>query len=171
MPVVKAPREVSEMLAELCQKNYPDLDQLNLRIGCVFATAATNDEGIATGPGLTKGGYEVPWVAKVTSPDQRLTGSPDVVLKLNGDKWGDWGPAQQEAVLDEFLYALEVIEDRETQGPATDDAGRVRLKLKKFDIYITGFERIVHRHKEATLCQVALDRVLDRLSQRTMNWD
>jgi len=172
MPTFKAPREVVEMLAKVCEDNYPELSELKLRVGCLFAVAATNDKGMKTGPGLKRNGYPADWTAKVTSVDQRLTGSPDVLLKIDGDSWNDvWSYDQQVAVLDEFLFAISVQRDPETDDPLGDDAGRPSVKLKKFDIYVQGFEQIIRRHGESSLCRRALNRVEERLSQKTMGWD
>src|SRR5689334_13875267 len=116
-----------ERLAELFA-GYPDLERLQLKIGVVFAHATTNDDGDPTGKAITRNGRECAWKAVVTKPEQRLTGSPDLLVVLNGDRWEEWSEARQTSVLDEVLYAVEVVEDPETKGPASDDAGRPRIR-------------------------------------------
>lgn len=168
MPVEKANKDFYDHLATLCEEMRPDVHEIKLKIGVVFCHAATNEEGVKTGPGLTKGGYEVAWTAKVTSPEERLTGSPDLRVKLNGDRWEEWSDARRESVLDEILHAITIIRDPDSDAPLTDDASRPRIRLKHFDIHVTGFEAIVRRHGEASLCQAELDRVIDKLAQKTM---
>lgn len=167
----KAKRELYTRLAEVCAEYHPELEQIELKIGVVFAFATTNDDGEPTGLALSRGGKEVAWVAKVTDAAQRLTGSPDLLVKLNGDQWADWSEARQTSVLDEVLYAVEIVRDKETGNPESDDAGRPRIKLKKWDIDVQGFETIVRRHGEASLCRKALDHVYDRLRQQTLAFD
>lgn len=82
-----------------------------------------------------------------------------------------WYEARQTAVLDEVLYAVDIVRNRETGNPESDDAGRPRIKLKRFDIDVQGFATIVQRHGEASLTRKALDHVYDRLRQQTLAFD
>lgn len=168
MPVEKAKPDFYAQLTAVCENMRPDVDEIKLKIGVVFHHAAVNEHGIKTGPGLSKGGHEVAWTAKVTSPDERLTGSPDLRVKLNGDLWDEMEVPQRDALLDEVLYAITIVRDPDSDLPLTDDALRPRIRLKPFDIYVQGYETIVRRHGEASICYAQLSQVTHKLSQQTL---
>jgi hypothetical protein len=69
----------------------------------------------------------------------------DALVTLDGDRWGDFSPRQQRAILDHELTHLELVVSDEG-GVEGDDIGRPRLRLRKHDHQFGWFDAVVRRH-------------------------
>jgi hypothetical protein len=160
-----ADREAFDVVAELITDHFPDLDEAELTYGILFAFPK---EGVGTC--LARNGYPVATVIKVTSQESRVAarlkgdGLPDVVMKIDGNRWEEWSEEKRAAALDGMLYAIEVQKDKEGVIKE-DDAGRPKLKLKPPDFRLEGFASIAERYGEESLEVSTAKAIVDEYGQ------
>jgi hypothetical protein len=134
-----------ELLSEVLEKHHPELHAAELIVDVLVAFATKNEQGEPRGPALSHGGYPAIATVRINSLKQRVLGGGDALVTLDGDRWGDFSPPQQRAILDHELTHLELVEGDEG-GVEGDDIGRPRLRLRKHDHQFGWFDAVVRRH-------------------------
>ena len=134
-----------ELLSEVLEKHHPELHDAELIVDVLVAFATKNEQGEPRGPALSHGGYPAIATVRINSLKQRVLGGGDALVTLDGDRWGDFSPLQQRAILDHELTHLELVEGEEG-GVEGDDIGRPRLRLRKHDHQFGWFDDVVRRH-------------------------
>jgi hypothetical protein len=134
-----------ELLSEVLEKHHPELRAAELIVDVLVAFATKNEQGEPRGPALSHGGYPAIATVRINSLKQRVLGGGDALVTLDGDRWGDFSPLQQRAILDHELTHLELVEGEEG-GVEGDDIGRPRLRLRKHDHQFGWFDAVVRRH-------------------------
>jgi hypothetical protein len=134
----KCDEVVNRRVRRLIQKHYPDLQECEARIDCLFAR---NGDG----PAVKLHGYACLAVVRKTSLKQRVLGLGDAEIVIDEKAYEDLTETQRDALLDHEIYHLEVQKD-EHGYPDTDDAGRPKLKLKLHDWELGGFAEIAQRY-------------------------
>jgi hypothetical protein len=154
---------IQPIVDELIEAYYPDLVEASVTIGGLFAH---RDAGKFFTPALTHGGRKVLYRVKINSEADRVEGKTDATIFIDYEEWDthtdNWtaknandeslptGKAILTAGIDECLFSLHVRRDKKTGQTMTDDHGRAKLKVKKFDWTFTGFRAIADRHKSAS---------------------
>lgn len=133
------------MVAAVMEKYHPDLHDAELIVDVLVAFATKNEQGEPRGPALSHGGYPAIATVRVNSLKSRVLGQGDALITLDGDRWGDYSPEQQRAIIDHELTHLELITSDEG-GVEGDDIGRPRLRLRKHDHQFGWFDAVVRRH-------------------------
>ena len=151
-----ATEAIRPMVDELVGDFYPDLLEGDVTIGGLFAYAVLDESGEPKAPAITQNGRAVLFRVKVNSEADRLEGKPDATITVDHAEWqartddGEAGRSVLMAGVDECLYALEVLREKEGNAIKTDDHGRAKLKVKKPDWTFTGFRAVAERHKAAS---------------------
>lgn len=102
-------------------------------------------------------GYPAAALVRVNSHKDRVEGKADATILVDGDQWPDWPAERRLAILDHELTHLElVMKDGAVQR---DDCGRPRLRLRKHDFELGGFEAVAERHKRAEIQVEALAKL------------
>jgi len=142
------PDQVKDLAGGLQQRNHATtLD--GVKIDYIFSFAKRDKEG-ELGPNLKYASQDVDYKVAIVKPENRITGGPDVIVYLDGDKWNDWSDAERLAVVDEALESIEpVLSEPDENGNVNaelDDFGRPRLRKRKHDMFVFGFVSIAQRH-------------------------
>jgi len=147
---------VREILDSVEEQYHQRLRDVHVTYDILLAYADPDAKNPA--PPVSFGGYPAAATVRINGLKQRAQGLADVLLTIDGDGWGCLKPEEKRALLDHELAHLVVA----TKGleVAYDDLGRVRLKIRKHDWQIGGFDEIVSRHREHALelqaCQGAI---------------
>lgn len=169
MPVtysrVKPDDSIHEVLQSVLDEFRSDLTKVEIKIDILKAFASTNKEGQPTGPAVSHDGYPAHAKIKITSLVDRNLGVGDAVITLDGTHWNTLdslpnGEAKKRALLDHELYHLELVKDDEDNAQS-DDIGRPRLRIRRHDWQIGGFQEVAQRHGEAAYEQSQLRRMLE----------
>lgn len=133
------------MVAAVLEKYHPELHDAELIVDVLVAFATKNEQGEPRGPALSHGGYPAIATVRVNSLKQRVLGQGDALITLDGDRWQDFSPEQQRAIIDHELTHLELTTSDEG-GVEGDDIGRPRLRCRKHDHQFGWFDAVVRRH-------------------------
>ena len=127
----KADPDAFAVIEELMAANHPELDEVKVRVGALFAYAPTDEEtGEPKAPAIKKYGMPTVATVRVVSQKDRVAGLPDAQILLDGEAWEhEWTDERKRAVIDRELLHLEVSRD-EDGVVKLDDCNRPRLKLR-----------------------------------------
>lgn len=139
-----AGQTVRDLVTRIISKHHPDLYQLGVNVGVLFAES--DKPGVRA---VKLHGYPCLAIVRKTGVRQRLLGGPDAEIVLDYAHWQQAKAAERAALIDHELYHLVVLRDKKSGATAMDDAKRPKLKLANHDWEIGGFEAIVKRHGEA----------------------
>ena len=142
----KTPPEVRSMLGELVDQHHEHIAKSKLKIELLFAHAATDKNGNPKGPAIVKGGYECAATISLMPVKFRVLGLGDVLILIDGDRWGDWSHEDRRALLDHELCHIQLNELPLLGTYATADDGRPKVELALHDIHIGGFRAVIARH-------------------------
>lgn len=143
------PDNVNELVDRLVQQNHQGtLD--GVQIQSLFVYATKDKEGQPKGPAIKYSRQQADSKTVIVKAENRLTGGPDVIIQLDGDRWNDWSAKEQAAVIDEALERIEpVFSEEDDDGNVDqelDDSGRPKLRIRDYDMTVTGFKSIAERH-------------------------
>jgi hypothetical protein len=141
----KAPQEVAEKAEALLGKFHFDITNYDVHIDFIFARSTLDDNGVPEGPALKHNGYPALGLAKIIGPKDRLMGRGDCEIVLDGDRWPNLSPEQQDALIDHELEHIQIKFDKHG-APVMDDLHRPKLKMKKHDHQFGWFDIIAKRH-------------------------
>ena len=162
--------EIEKVAEDLVNKHYPDLLEAEVSIGFTFVFASRDEKtGEPKGPAIKQNGIQSYFSIKVNSLEHRVSGLPDVTAKLDGDRWPELDDDKRKAIIDGILMSIEV--KREKEGPVlSDDIGRPKLKRRRPDFAIVGFDKVVERHGYNAPEAQAFSTVHKRWHQGQLNW-
>lgn len=146
----EAPHAVTEVIEEMIDKFHGQLRDHGVIIDALRAFAKTDRNGDPVGPALKHNGYQAAAVVRITPYKLRVQGHGDAEITVDGDRWPEWSPQEQRAIIDHELQHLELMFDREG-GLLRDDLGRPRLKMRLHDHQFGWFDAIARRHGPASV--------------------
>jgi len=126
----EAPKEVYELLAEVIEKQHPDLEETEFLI--LYRHGGWKTKGKVVFGKVT-----------ILTDAYRRTMKKDAMLVLNADMWGIMSPAQKLYVLDHQMYSIDVATDK--QGD-TRTAADGRPTLASIPPDIEAFANVIKRH-------------------------
>ncbi len=143
----KADREVQDLAKEIITEHCEELAAVGVTIDILMAYAPENDAGEKTGPALKLHGYPCGGIVSVNSLKNRVIGSSDALILLDGDAWPDMEPERQKALLHHEIHHITVA--RDTEGAVINDThGRPKLKMRLHDVEVGWFTHIAKLYKE-----------------------
>ena len=95
---------------------------------------------------------------KINSYRDRVEGKADVTITIDGHHWDELSDAELAAVLDHELTHLELVIE-EDGSVSRDDIDRPKLRMRKHDFQIGGFNEVAKRHKADSLEVQAVAKV------------
>lgn len=165
--------EVQALVRRILEEQYPAIAGMipELQIGVLFATSDKDGK-----PALAKGGYPCAGVIRIVSEEDRAAGGPDVIISLDGDRWDDWTDEERYSLIHHELHHLVPAKLR----PRMDDSGgwfcepdnlnRPKIRLRRHDFEIGGFNLIVEQHGAAALEWQAVERVHGAFNQQVFSF-
>lgn len=145
----KCSQEVLDMSESIIAKHHKELDALGVTIDFVFAYADENEEGEKTGPAIVHNGYPADGLCKKQPLLNRLLGTADALILLDGDRWDNRSEEEQAALLDHEINHLEVAHKADGEV-IRDKVNRPKLKMRLHDVQAGWFEVIAKRHGMAS---------------------
>jgi len=125
-------------------------------------------------PALTKGGYPCVGMIRVVTEEHRAAAAPDVILTLDGYRWSKLSSEEQYAVIHHELYHLVPVNLKPATGDAkgwycaVDGLGRPKIRLRRHDWQIGGFNKIVELHGDHAIEWQEVERVHEAFHQRLL---
>jgi hypothetical protein len=156
---LRAPVQVTELLAKVQNRFHPRLDNAGVRIGVLMAFAGVKEDGSTEGFAIKGygGAQAAAKIANVSLKDRVVKGY-DAELILDGDTWPKRPEAQQIALLDHELTHIGLTGN-------IDDVGRPKLKLREEDFIVWGFLEVVQRHGAMALEAQSVKALIDQHGQ------
>lgn len=158
--------EVFGLMAEIIAEHYPDLEELEVEVGVMFAF---NPKG----PAVKLHGRACAAVIKINSLKARAEGLPDATITIDGHLWGRGDeklPRRRRiALLDHELHHLVVVHDK-NGDPVADDLGRPKLKMKPHDFEVGWFRVIAERHGRDSFEVEQAAKLTDEHGQLLFPW-
>lgn len=159
------------LVREVLDNEYPQIAALvpALQIGALMVCSDKTGT-----PALAKGGYPAAGMIKVVPETDRAAGGPDVLMLLDGDRWPRWGDDKRYALVHHELHHVVPVKLRARGGDEPgytcdlDSLDRPKVRLRKHDFEIGGFNLIVERHGDNALEWVAVVRVHEAFKQQTL---
>lgn len=150
----KCGSDVEEIVARVAEKWHPELIEHGVRIGCLYAFNASedndNDGDASDEHALKLNGYPAAAIVRKTNLRERASGLPDAQIVIDQKTWEDLTDEQHDALIDHELTHLEL--SRGDDGRVkTDDRGRPKIKMRLHDFEIGGFREVASRHHEDAL--------------------
>jgi hypothetical protein len=146
----KADDEIVTMVKDLISSHYPPLSEAGVDVRCWAAHALVDKNGDVKGCALKRNGWPVLAQVNVVPYKGRVKGHGDCEITVDGDRWDEQDEGRKRAVLDSQLHRLEVRRDAEG-AVKLDNALRPKLKLRRADFLVEGFDEIVRRHGGAAV--------------------
>lgn len=161
----KAPKEILNILDQVQSEFHLDHVEAKLRIGVVMVGPEVNKDGEETGPAISKHGHRAVCKTRLVSARDRLNTPYDAMIDIDEKIWETLTEDQQHAMIDSALTAIELIEGKEGDKFAEADDGRPRLKIRKEDFMVSGYEQVIRRHKDSALEYREIKAIWDRCGQ------
>jgi hypothetical protein len=163
-----ASEETLALLAATVQSFCPELDRAGVTWRVLIAR---NDAG----PALKNHGYAAAAVVKINSYEARVSGLPDVTLKISEEEWGGLGREGRIALLHHEAHHLVLVMERDANGmptdrPKRDDLGRPKLKMRLHDVQIGIFTEVAQQHGPASLDHQHVAGLVKQWQQGDFAW-
>lgn len=155
--------EIESTVNRMMALHHPEILDSDL----TFQFLECSDSRHAKLPALTHQGYLAAAVIRITPVKDRVAGVADVTITFDTATWDDSSLAQRDAICDHELEHVSLQLDKHGQQK-TDTAGRPVLKLRKHDLVVGGFSRVVERHKEYSVEAQAIETCVILAKQRQM---
>ncbi len=166
----QAPQEDVDLLARVLEDYHAELKDAGVRIGLLHAHARRDEEtGEPLGPALKHHGYPAAAIVRIKSQRDRVAGSPDAVVEVDGDRWPDWTPQEKAALLDHELQHLSLARGKEGEI-LVDDCFRPKLKMRPHDFQLGIFEAVIDRHGINSLDAQGYRDLHRVMFQKTFPW-
>src|SRR5581483_7031910 len=140
-----APKAVDKIVAAMMKQYHGPLESAGVTVGCLFASAPTDENGEKTGPAVKLHGYQCAAVVRIVGIKDRAKGISDVEIVIDGDRWDEWSDEEKDALIDHELEHVELVTDGEGAAKR-DDLDRPKLRLRKHDRQFGWFDSIARRH-------------------------
>lgn len=141
-------QDVLDLAHEILTK-YEDHELLlsaGVKIDFLYAYPSLDDDGVPTGPAITKNGRECRGLARKLGLKDRIKGNGDCEILIDHTWWSTASDCQKAALLDHEMYHFEPIIDK--NGLQRDDADRPKLRIRKHDYEFGWFRNVAARHGE-----------------------
>ncbi len=168
----QADKDTLDLVREILATHYPAIRGMvpELQIGVLLACSDKEEK-----PALTRGGYPVAGQIRVISQENRAAGGPDVLITLDGDQWSDRSVVEQYALVHHQLHHIVPVKLHALTGTGAkgwacelDGLGRPRVRLRKHDFEIGGFNRIIEVHGDAAIEWQEVKRVHEAWHQQVL---
>lgn len=169
----RAGKDEVDLVNSVLRTFHPDLHQEELSVGVLMAVAAVDEQtGEPKGHALTHGGYPAAAKIRIVGTRDRALGVEDVVITIDSAHWDDLSNDQRIALIDHELTHIELVRDK-NGAFATDDLGRPKLKMRKHDWQVGGFDSVVTKHGDNAPEVTAVREVMGSerpMRQLVMHW-
>jgi hypothetical protein len=149
MPKFYEPIDETHKLREVLNQVIGAYHHILLDSGVTIALLTVRNfdaNGEQVDPALTHGGYPAMATIKINSYRDRVEGKADVTITVDGHRWDELRDVKLAAVLDHELTHLELVIE-EDGSVSRDDIDRPKLRMRKHDFQIGGFNEVANRHK------------------------
>ncbi|MFO0892413.1 MAG: putative metallopeptidase [Isosphaeraceae bacterium] len=168
--LMKATADVFALVQDVLAEEYPPIARLSpgLTIEILFALSDT------AAPALAKNGYPCAGIIKVVSEEARAAGGPDILLLLDGDRWPSWTEEERYSLIHHELHHLVPVklrvdpDNRDAFTCDLDGLGRPKVRLRRHDFEVGGFNVIVERYGESCFEWQLIKRVHDAFDQQLL---
>lgn len=138
-----ASQDLKQRIENIREEYHPELAGVTISPLFVFTDESE--------PCLTHAGYGAAAVIRIVPVKDRASGMDDVQLVVDRYVYSGLNGAQKDALVDHELYHLERAVDAKTEEPKVDVLGRPKLKLRRHDWQLGGFDEIARRHGKSAL--------------------
>lgn len=159
-------RDARERTQRMIDQYHPELRDVELTFAILMASPPTDKNGDPSGPAVSHGGYPCAAKIKVTPYPYRCLRIPDVQVFIDADWWECLTGRQRDALVDHEITHITLATDADG-AVSRDDADRPKIKMRKHDRRVEGFDEVVRRHGESAPEQMAW-RDFDRA--RVQQW-
>lgn len=165
----EADKETVAFVNQILETEYPAIAGMTsqIEIGVLFVSSDKPDK-----PALTHSGYPAAATIRVVSEEDRAAGGPDVILSIDHDRWEELNENERYALIHHELHHLDPVKLRPSIDGGSfcdvDNLGRPKIKLRRHDFEIGGFNTIVERHKDDCIEWQSIKKVHDRFHQRLL---
>lgn len=171
------------VLVQAMTDYHPRLVKAGVTVDLSVAFAKVDEEtGEVLGPALKVRGVPVLAKVKIMPLEDRIQGSGDARITIDGDRWADLSPDERLAVLDHELTHLQVQEEMIRQAPPKagdppspvapvefrpklDDAQRPKLKMRQHDHEYGWFDEVAKRHGKSSIEVQQVERFMNDCGQ------
>lgn len=158
----KCPDEVTDLAAQIIEKDYPEFNEAGLVIEYQFVSSDS-------GPALTLGGWPCNAVVKIIGLQDRVAGRGDAIVTIDEGKWEEFTERSRAALLAHELHHL--IPQKEDDGNFKTDAhGRPKLKMRPHDVQIGWFKEIAQRYGDDSMEVTQAHAIFDDHGQAFFPW-
>ena len=173
MPVTytKCDEDVMGVVRKMTDKYHPDLKEAGAKVACLFAHAEKNENGEATGPAVTVGGYACAAKIKIIGLKERCDGRADAEIVIDADQWDESTDDRRFALIDHELHHLHIKRNRDSGTIQRDDLDRPKMKLRKHDHQFGWFDIVAQRHGEASYEVSQAKCFVDTRGQMYFGWE
>lgn len=138
---------LKDKIRDFAWRHHPDLAEADVTFGVLLAHAPRDENDDPKGPAIKHGGYAAAATIRIVKIEDRAAGMPDLLLVIDGDELPTWSDARLEAVVDhEFCHPVLVVD--KDGAIVRDDLNRPKMRMRKHDWQIGGFDEVAERHKE-----------------------
>jgi hypothetical protein len=167
---VSAPDAVTGVVWTAIKNWHHELTEAGVRVAVLLAYGRRDEEtNEITSPAISHGGYPALGLCRINGLRDRVEGKADATLIFDGDQWPGLSDARQLSLADHECQHLELVRDDEG-NVKLDDACRPRLKIRKHDLVVGGFTKIVERHGGEANEAVALVQCQQMLQPLFAEW-
>lgn len=154
--------EVGDLIAKLMKTEYRALAEAGVTVEVFMAR---ND----TGDAVTLHGWPCQAVIKINNLENRTAGLADARMIVDANRWERKSAGERRGLVAHELHHLDLIRHKQGQVKK-DDMDRPRLRMRKHDWELGGFDTIAERYEaDAPEVQVAA-RIWKRLDQMEIDW-
>lgn len=163
----KPPTEARAMLDSLIDRKFPELKKAGVTVEMVWARS-TNDK-----PPVKHHGATAAATIKIMPLADRVLGSCDARITVDGDAWAKWSMRRRESVLfHELNHPIPQYHKKgEHEGELKrDDHGRPVIKNRPDDWSITGFRATVREYGKESIEYQSFENLRAVFSQLHFDW-
>lgn len=157
-----ATNEVGPMLTEVVERYHPHLQDLEVRVGIMFAIGMDKEDQVV--PCLKKNRVFTPGQIHLITGKNRVFNPNDCEILLDKCFWDGSADATRKALLDHELEHVKPQTDRHGMVQH-DDHNRVKLQLIPDDFTINGFLAVVRRHGPAAVESGSVQGVASQVNE------
>jgi hypothetical protein len=132
------------LLGKAMSQWHAKLFEEEVKVALVMVDLPRDDQGIPTGPALSRNGLAITAQSRLLNERDRLVSGRDLIIEVDALHWGDIDDPQRLAILDHELTHVQIRKKKEAFVRRAD--GSVRLGLIPDDYAMTGFVICAKRH-------------------------
>lgn len=163
--------EVFSLLASVIERWHPVVHKLTpaLSLGVLFVSVDDPEKEVP----LKHHGHQAAAIIRVVSQRDRAAGGPDVLLEIDSHQWNDMDDDEKTSLLDHECVHVDFPGAKQSPDgtawwPETDSLDRPKVGMRPHDWECGGFYSIVERHGQDAHEKKYLDRVNEKLRQKTL---